>query len=78
MERKLTKKTAQEAVKPVVESPTDESIDRRRFLELSRKYAIVAPPAVGLLIAAPEAKAHCQAGGARGGGTGWVPGSVGG
>ena len=55
----MTKKTAQEAVKPVVESPTDESIDRRRFLELSRKYAIVAPPAVGLLIAATEAKAHC-------------------
>jgi hypothetical protein len=58
----VTKEETQEAVTPVSESPEGESIDRRRFLELSRKYAIVAPPAVGLLIAATEAKAHCQAG----------------
>ena len=40
--------------------PKGERIDRRRFLELGRKYAIVAPPAIGLLIAATEAEAHCQ------------------
>ncbi len=53
----MTKEPAQEAVKP-----GDESIDRRRFLELSRKYAIVAPPAVSLLITATEAEAHCAPG----------------
>ena len=36
-------------------------IDRRKFLELGRKYAVIAPPAVGLLIAASDAKAHCIA-----------------
>ena len=53
----MTKEPAQEAVKPV-----GESIDRRRFLELSRKFAIVAPPAVSLLISATEAEAHCLPG----------------
>ena len=53
----MTEETAQEAVTPMAKS-----IDRRRFLELSRKYAIVAPPAVGLLIAATDAEAHCLPG----------------
>ena len=34
-------------------------VDRRRFIELCGKYAVVAPPAIGLLVAATEAEAHC-------------------
>ena len=33
-------------------------VDRRRFIELCGKYAFVAPPAIGLLVAATEAEAH--------------------
>ena len=51
----MTKEHAQGSLKPMART-----IDRRRFLDLSRKYAIVAPPAVGLLIAATDAKAHCS------------------
>ena len=51
----MTKEHVQGSVKPMAKT-----IDRRRFLDLSRKYAIVAAPAVGLLIAATDAKAHCQ------------------
>ena len=34
-------------------------VDRRRFIELCGKYAVVTPPAIGLLVAATEAAAHC-------------------
>ena len=34
-------------------------VDRRRFINLCSKYAVAAPPAVSLLIAATEAEAHC-------------------
>ena len=35
------------------------AVDRRRFIELCGKYAVVAPPAIGLLVSATEADAHC-------------------
>ena len=38
------------------------AVDRRRFIELCGKYAVVAPPAIGLLVAATEAEAHCASG----------------
>ena len=37
-------------------------VDRRRFIELCGKYAVVAPPATMLLVAATEADAHCASG----------------
>ena len=50
----MTKKQTQEAATQLAKE-----INRRRFLELSRKYAIVAPPVVTLMISATDAKAHC-------------------
>ena len=64
----MTKEHVQGSVKLMART-----IDRRRFLDLSRKYAIVAPPAVGLLIAATDAKAHCQLGGEPGHNTADIP-----
>ena len=40
-------------------SEDQRAVDRRRFIELCGKYAVVAPPAIGLLVAATEADAHC-------------------
>lgn len=40
-------------------SEDQRAVDRRRFIELCGKYAVVAPPAIGLLVAATEAEAHC-------------------
>ena len=51
----MTKKRTQEPA-----TPKTKQMDRRKFLELSRKYAVIAPPAVGLLIAGTDAKAHCN------------------
>ena len=56
----MTKEIMPEPVKPKAKR-----IDRRKFLELSRKFGVVAPPAVGLLIAATDAKAHCNGRGGK-------------
>ncbi|MBT5047646.1 MAG: hypothetical protein HOM58_04015 [Rhodospirillaceae bacterium] len=51
----MTKKPDQKEAGPMAKT-----MDRRRFLELSRKYAVIAPPAVTLMIAATDAEAHCS------------------
>lgn len=38
------------------------AVDRRRFIELCGKYAVALPPAIGLLVSATEAEAHCASG----------------
>ncbi len=57
---KMANKILQEPVEAQKSTkPKAKLIDRRRFLELSRKYAVIAPPAITLLIAGTNAKSHC-------------------
>ena len=44
------------------ESTGGAEVDRRRFIDLCSKYAVAAPPAIALLVAATEAEAHCNPG----------------
>ena len=47
------------------ESTGGAEVDRRRFIDLCSKYAVAAPPAIALLVAATEAEAHCARGRGR-------------